>query len=286
MSPRDDVVARLRAAGCVFAEEEADLLLEAAATRAGGLEAMLARRVAGEPLEHVLGWVDFAGARWSVGPGVFVPRRRTELMVGTALRELSEPRDPGGSPTSDNSRAMVVVDLCCGCGAVGGAVLRGLHDAASPAGRPAHVRLHGSDVDPTATQHARRNLEPWDARVHTGDLFDPLPADLRGGVDVLLCNAPYVPSAAIATMPPEAREHEPAAALDGGTDGLDVLRRVVVAAPGWLSPGGRLLFEVSPAQASAAVALAGSAGLRAAVVQDDPEDDDPTGGTVVVATRR
>jgi release factor glutamine methyltransferase len=234
----------------------------------------------------VLGWVEFVGARWSVGAGVFVPRRRTELMVRTALRELSGARDPGGSPTADSSQdGVVVVDLCCGCGAVGGALVRGLHDGGAASGRTAHVTLHASDVDPAATQHARRNLEPWGARVHTGNLFDPLPAELRGRVDVLLCNAPYVPSAAIATMPPEAREHEPAAALDGGPDGLDVLRRVIAAAPGWLAPGGRLLFEVSPAQASAAVALAGSAGLRADVVQDDPQDDDPTWGTVVVATR-
>lgn len=310
MTVLDDVAARLRAAGCVFAEEEAVLLLDAAGrprhvgssvsdrqselpNRHGSaevtdvLEDLVARRVAGEPLEHLLGWAELAGRRWSVGPGVFVPRRRTELMVRTALTGLAR-REPSGE-------GVVVVDLCCGCGAVGGAVLLGLrsaahhalavHDGGGADGHEPRVTLHASDLDPAATAHARTNLEPLGAAVHTGDLLDPLPRHLRGRVDVLLCNAPYVPTDAIATMPPEARDHEPRAALDGGPDGLEVLRRVVAAAPAWLRPGGgTLLFEVSPAQASAAVALAASTGLRAAVAQDDP-DDDATGGTVVVATR-
>ncbi|GAA1710788.1 hypothetical protein GCM10009809_03950 [Isoptericola hypogeus] len=231
------------------------------------LERLVARRVAGEPLEHVLGWVAFAGRRWSVGPGVFVPRRRTELMVAAAL---SLPRRPG---------AVTVLDLCCGCGAVGGAVLLGLRED----GRD--VALHALDVDPAATGHARRNLEPLGGAVRTGDLFDPLPAKLRGRADVLLCNAPYVPTDAIATMPPEAREHEPAVALDGGGDGLDVVRRVVDAAPAWLAPGGSLLFEVGTGQVARATALVGRAGLAPRVVTDaDPDADDATGGTVVVAT--
>jgi release factor glutamine methyltransferase len=277
----DDVVARLRAAGCVFAEEEGALLLDAVRRRQLGdvLEELVARRVAGEPLEHLLGWAAFAGRRWSVGPGVFVPRRRTELMVRAALAALAR-----------REGRLVVVDLCCGCGAVGGAVLLGLrpaharHDGGRPDGGAPRVTLHASDVDPATTAHARVNLEPLGAVVHTGDLLDPLPTDLEGRVDVLLCNAPYVPTDAIATMPPEARDHEPTTALDGGPDGLDMIRRVVAAAPGWLRPGtGRLLFEVSPAQAPVAVALAANAGLRAVVVHDDP-DDEPTGGTVVVAT--
>jgi release factor glutamine methyltransferase len=210
---------------------------------------------------------------------VFVPRRRTELMVRTALAALAR-----------REERVVVVDLCCGCGAVGGAVLLGLrpadarHDGGGPDGRTPRVTLHASDVDPVATARARANLEPLGAVVHTGDLLDPLPSSLRGRVDILLCNAPYVPTAAIATMPPEARDHEPAVALDGGADGLEVIRRVLAAAPAWLAPGGRLFVEVSPGQASAAVALAARAGLRAAVVRDDPDDDDATGGTVVVAT--
>ncbi|MFE7407499.1 putative protein N(5)-glutamine methyltransferase [Isoptericola sp. NPDC057559] len=262
--PRAPVVtARLRAAGCVFAEDEAALLLGSAAD-AARLEELVARRVAGEPLEHLLGWVSFAGRRWSVGPGVFVPRRRTELMVAAALA-LPAPA--------------TVLDLCCGCGAVGGSVLLGLRAAGAP------PVLHASDVEPAAVTHARRNLEPLGAAVHEGDLLAAVPTILRSRVDLLLCNAPYVPTAAIATMPPEARDHEPAVALDGGSDGLDVLRRVVAAAPGWLAPGGSLLFEVGTDQVDGATALVTAHGLRAAVVtDDDPDADDATGGTVVVAT--
>ncbi|MGF0117818.1 putative protein N(5)-glutamine methyltransferase [Promicromonospora sp. Marseille-Q5078] len=274
-APGDDVtaavVARLRAAGCVFAEEEAALLLDAAPDRTRGddtgtLEELVARRVAGEPLEHLLGWVAFGGRRWSVGPGVFVPRRRTELMVAAALA-LPAPS--------------TVLDLCCGCGAVGGSVLLGLRAAgAAPV-------LHASDVEPAAVVHARHNLEPLGAAVHEGDLLGAVPGILRGRVDLLLCNAPYVPTCAIATMPPEAREHEPAVALDGGADGLDVLRRVVAAAPGWLAPGGSLLFEVGTDQVAGATALVEAHGLRPAVVTDaDPDADDATGGTVVLGTAR
>ena len=261
----EGLAALLRAAGCVFAEDEAELLLDAAVGPA--LEDLVDRRVAGEPLEHLLGWVEFAGRRWSVGPGVFVPRRRTELMVRTALETLP---DAG----LEHRRQTVLLDLCCGCGAIGGAVLAAL---------PQHnAVLHASDIVPAAVEHARRNLEPLGGVVHQGDLFAPLPSDLHGRVDLLLCNAPYVPRAAIATMPPEARDHEPAVALDGGGDGLDVLRRVVGGAPSWLKQGGSLLFEVGDDQVVAATSMVSGAGLRPRVVRD--HDEDGPGGIVVVAT--
>jgi release factor glutamine methyltransferase len=177
---------------------------------------------------------------------------------------------------------VVLVDLCCGCGAVGGAVLLGLR---ADGGARGNVTLHAADVEPAAVEHARRNLAPLGGTAHRGDLFAALPAELRGRVGVLTCNAPYVPTEAIATMPPEAREHEPAVALAGGGDGLDVLRRVVAGAPSWLAPGGSLLFEVSTGQVPAATALVRGHGLRPRVVTDDPDADDATGGTVVVATR-
>lgn len=268
-----DLVARLRAAGCVFAEDEAALLLDAADGAA--LEELVERRVAGEPLEHVLGWVEFAGRRWSVGRGVFVPRRRTELMVRTAVGLLGDVVPASGET--------ILIDLCCGCGAIGGAVL-----AALP---PGSAVLHASDVDPAAVEHARRNLEPLGGAVTRGDLFGALPEGVRGRVDLLLCNAPYVPTDAIATMPPEARDHEPSVALDGGADGLDVVRRVVEGAHDWLAPGGSLLFEVGEGQVSTAVSVVESAGLSPRVVRDgeedgEDEDDDGAGGIVVVATVR
>lgn len=228
----------------------------------GSLERLVARRVAGEPLEHVLGWVAFAGRRWAVAPGVFVPRQRSELLVEVAL--------DGVRPTT----SAVVVDLCCGNGALGGAV------AAALLGDGADVVLHAADIDPAATTCAAANLGPLGGVVHTGDLYAALPVALRGRADVLLCHAPYVPTAAIELMPPEAREHEPLAALDGGPDGLEVLRRVIWEAPAWLARGGTLLFELGDErQLAAAQALLAREGLAVTV-----HDDDETGATVVAAT--
>jgi len=243
------VVSRLRAAGCVFAEDEARLLVEAAATPAE-LDAMVERRVGGLPLEQVLGWAEFLGLRIALEPGVFVPRRRTELLARHAATLAR--------------RGSVVVDLCCGSGAVGAAVF-----AAVPG-----VELFAVDIEPAAVRCARRNIT---GAVYEGDLYEPLPDAVRGRVAVLVANAPYVPSDAVDLMPPEARLHEPLVALDGGADGLDVLRRVISGAPSWLAPGGCLLFETSTRQASSAVATVAAAGLAPSVVTDED-----LGATMVV----
>jgi release factor glutamine methyltransferase len=163
----------------------------------------------------------------------------------------------------------VVVDLCCGSGALGVALSTKLGGA----------ELHAADVDPAAVACARRNVEPLGGHVHLGDLFGPLPPGLRGRVDVLLANVPYVPTGDLDLMPTEARLHEPVATLDGGHDGLDVLRRVSAETPRWLAPGGHLLTEVSGRQADAAAGVLRSAGLAASVVTS-PEYD----ATVVVGT--
>jgi release factor glutamine methyltransferase len=241
------LVTALRSAGCVFAEEEARLLLDEASSPAE-LMAWTARRMAGEPLEHVVGWASFAGLRVAVDPGVFVPRRRSELVVTVAAR----------------SPADVVVDLCCGSGALGAAL----------AARWPGAAVYAADSDPAAVACARRNLPA--ERVFGGDLYAALPGDLRGRVDLLVVNAPYVPTDAIATMPREARDHEHLLALDGGADGLDVQRRVVAEAPGWLAPGGRLLVETGRGQADRTAELFARAGIAAKV-----ETDDEIGGTVV-----
>ncbi|MGW4059413.1 putative protein N(5)-glutamine methyltransferase [Amycolatopsis sp. NPDC004747] len=250
----DTVVSRLRAAGCVFAEDEADLLV-AAATTPAELGALVERRVAGLPLEHLLGWAEFHGLRVTVRPGVFVPRHRTGYLVDVAV-SLAPP-DP------------VVVDLCCGSGALGAAFAAAL--------RPRE--LHAADVEPAAVECARLNLP--DAAVHQGDLYDALPPSLRGRVSVLLANVPYVPSDAVATMPPEARLHEPLVALDGGADGLDLARRVAAGAPDWLSPGGTLLIESSERQAPVLAEILAAAGLSPRV-----HSCDELGATVVTGTAK
>lgn len=246
------VVDRLRAAGCVFAEDEARLLLEAASSGAD-LEAMVVRRVSGEPLEYILGWAEFRGLRIVVEAGVFVPRRRTEFLVEQAAK-LAVP-------------GAVIVDLCCGSGAVGAALL-----AALPG-----IELHVADIDPAAVRCARRNVDSAGGHVHEGDLYEPLPTALRGGVDVLVVNAPYVPTDAIALLPPEARLFEARVALDGGADGLDTQRRVAAEASQWLMSGGHLLMETSRRQAPLTADAVERGGLRARTMHSDEGD-----ATVVV----
>jgi release factor glutamine methyltransferase len=242
--PLSTIVTRLRAAGCVFAEDEAQLLTSAARTP-DHLASMVSRRVVGLPLEHVLGWAMFCGLRIAVDPGVFVPRRRTEFLAGQAVA-LAPP-------------GAVVVDLCCGSGALGAAVLAAVERG----------ELYAADIDPAAVRCARGNVLAAGGRVYEGDLYEPLPTTLRGRIDVLLANVPYVPTEEIELLPAEARIHEARVALDGGADGLDVLRRVTAEASLWLAPGGHLLFETSDDQAPRAVETVARNGLIPRVVGSD-----------------
>jgi release factor glutamine methyltransferase len=237
-----EAVRRLRAAGCVFAEEEAAVLSEAA-TDPDHLAELVGRRARGEPLEQVVGYADFCGVRVRLRPGVFVPRVRSELLVHTAAAE------PG----------VVAVDLCCGSGALGLALRRLRPD----------ITLFAADHDPVAVACARDNLG---GDVFQGDLFDALPAELRGRIDILLANVPYVATRHIPLLPAEAREHEPHEALDGGDDGLDVFRAVVAGAARWLSPGGLMLSEITEAQTVAAVAAVRAAGLHPGLAEDEELD--------------
>ncbi|MEU4540857.1 putative protein N(5)-glutamine methyltransferase [Streptosporangium sp. NPDC023825] len=288
------IVTRLRAAGCVFAEDEARLIISTARTPSD-LAAMLDRRVAGLPLEHVLGWAEFCGLRIAVDTGVFVPRRRTEFLVHQAValarrtagpvgrppglsRPAAAPSAPPGPPGSEElavpagqapGRPRVIVDLCCGSGAVGAALVAAL-------GR---VESHSVDIDPAAVRCARRNLAAADGLVYEGDLYEPLPAALRGRVDILTANAPYVPTGAIGLLPAEARVHEPRVALDGGADGLEIQRRVTAAAALWLAPGGHLLIETSERQAPQTAEAFARNGLIPRVVESGELD-----ATVVVGT--
>ncbi|MDQ0680424.1 release factor glutamine methyltransferase [Arthrobacter pascens] len=263
-----ETLARLRAAGCVFAEEEAQLLL-AAASEPAELATAVERRIAGYPLEYILGWAQFCGLRIAVDPGVFVPRRRTELLVNVAVA-LLQGGALGGSrvhPDGGGAAPAIVLDLCCGSGAVGVAV----------ASRVAGIELHAGDIDPDAVKCARRNVGPMGGHVHHGDLYEALPHGLRGGVRLLAVNAPYVPTDAIGTMPHEAREHEPRISLDGGVDGLDIHRRVAAEALEWLAPGGYLLIETSERQAARTSGIMVGVGFDVRIVHSDDLD-----GTVVI----
>ncbi|MER7420599.1 putative protein N(5)-glutamine methyltransferase [Micromonospora peucetia] len=252
---RSALVHRLRTAGCVYAEEEAELLI-AAADSAGTLAGLVDRRVAGLPLEHVLGWAEFCGERIAVDPGVFVPRARTALLVDVAVAATGP--------------AAAVADLCCGSGATTVALAR----------RLAPRWLAATDVDPAAVACARRNLAPLAVPVFQGDLYDPLPVRWRGRLDLVLANAPYVPTAAVALMPPEARLYEAPVALDGGPDGLAVLRRVAEGAARWLAPGGHLVVETGQTQVDALRAVLTAVGLHPTVTRDDDRD-----ATAVTARR-
>lgn len=249
------MVARLRAAGCVFAEDEASLL-RGVATSTAELMSLLERRVAGEPLEHVVGWVELGGSRFAVGPGVFVPRQRSRVLVEASLALLDGRENP------------VVVEICCGAAAIAAAIGRARPDA----------EVWASDLDPAAVEVARRNL--CADRVVQGDLFDGLPASLLGRVDLVVANAPYVPTEEIAMMPIEAREHEPRLALDGGADGVDLHRRLAADAGRWLAADGAVVIETSRPQVGLTRAALAEHGLTTTIRRDEEVD-----GTAVIGRR-
>jgi release factor glutamine methyltransferase len=157
-----------------------------------------------------------------------------------------------------------VVELCCGSGAISAFLLH----------REPSSTVHAADIDATAVACARENLPG--ARVYHGDLFAPLPDDLRGRVDVVVANTPYVPTDKVALMPPEAKDHEPRHTLDGGPDGLDLLRRIAAESGDWLRPGGVLLIEISESQYDAARVAFEAAGLTTSARID------PDGTSVIV----
>ena len=232
---RSELVARLRAAGCVFAEDEARLLIAAARTPAD-LAAMVDRRAAGLPLEQVVGWAEFCGLR------IAVDARR--VRAPPPHRVPGPPGDRAGPP-------------------VGGASLRGPACRRGPVlrlGRGGRRAGRGPGTRPSCTPPTSTRPR-WPAPAATS----PRPAvtctratstrrcppRCAAGSALLTANVPYIPTGQIGLLPAEARLHEPRVALDGGADGLDVLRRVAAAAPEWLAPGGHLLTETERAPGAA-----------------------------------
>jgi len=211
------VAARLAAAGCIAPDAEAGVLIAAAPDEVT-LERWLGRRERGEPLAWITGAAVFCGRRLSVAPGVYVPRRPTEELARRAARLV---------PTGGR-----VVDLCTGSGAV----------AASLTEMVPGVCVVGVDVDRPAARCARRN----GVAVVVGDLDAPL--RVHAAVDVVTAVPPYVPTRDLEHLPRDVLRYEPRAALDGGVDGLDIVRRVVAAAARLLRAGGWLLVEVGGAQ--------------------------------------
>jgi release factor glutamine methyltransferase len=240
-----DGVARLTRAGIATARQDAELLLARvlATTRlalhlapdqamepdaVATFAALLQRRAGHEPLQYLLGVEDFAGVRVAVGPGAFIPRPETELLVERAVACCADAAGP-----------MTVVDVCTGSGAIACAV----------AARVPGARVWAIELDPVAAGWARANvarLELADrVRVLDGDLFAPLPgADMAGSADLVLANPPYIAGPAMAELPVEVRDWEPARALDGGADGLTVVERILDDAPAVLRRGGRVLVEI------------------------------------------
>jgi release factor glutamine methyltransferase len=257
-----DAGARLVAAGLPTARQDAEVLLARVlgTTRLGlytagatvvldraraELEAVVARRLRHEPLQYILGETDFCGLRLGLEPGVFIPRPETEALVERALA-----LGPPGPAT--------VIELCAGSGAIACALATGRPDwtvwaveRAAAAAACARVNVQ------------RLGLEAR-LRVRAGDLFAPLRgAVIPSAVDLVVANPPYLATPILPTLPAEVREWEPRDALDGGADGLDVIRRVLAGAADWLRAGGALLVEIGEEQGPATRALVAADGRYA-----------------------
>jgi release factor glutamine methyltransferase len=241
----DAIRKALASAGCIAPAHETDELLRAAGGDPSVLRDLVRRRSAGEPLAWLTREVVFCDLRLSVEPGVYVPRPQSELIARRAATLL--PRDG------------IAVDLCTGTGA-----LAAFMSASAPG-----AQVVATEVDPLASGCARSNgVETFE-----GSLDEPLPRALRHRVDVLTAVVPYVPSAAIALLPRDVRDFEPMAALDGGADGMDLLREVVLRSTGWLRPGGSLLLELGGDQADTMLRLVRDLGFVVTEVLTDAEGD-------------
>ncbi|MHB8671677.1 MAG: N5-glutamine methyltransferase family protein [Acidimicrobiales bacterium] len=241
ISPAASVVGRLTAAGCVAASGEAEQLIGAAPDD-DALELWIRRREQGEPLAWIIGTARFCGHTVNVDPGVYVPRYQTEELA----RRASELLPTGGS----------AVDLCTGAGAVA------VHLMAEVSG----ATVVGTDIDQRAALCAQRN----GVVVLIAELGEPLRSK---AFDLVTVVAPYVPTAKLSLLPADVQRYEPRLALDGGGDGLDVVRRIVVTASRLLRPGGWLLAELGGDQHNAIAPILESSGFSAVTTWFDEDDD-------------
>jgi release factor glutamine methyltransferase len=253
-----DATRRLEAAGCASPRRDAELLLahvldvslgrlplveEVEPAAATAYDALVTRRAARVPLQHLTGEAGFRRLTLAVGPGVFVPRPETELLAGWAIEQAAALEHP------------VVVDLCTGSGAV----------AAAIADEVPHARVHAVELDPGALVWADRNLGDTAVDLRAGDFataFD----DLVGEVDIVTCNPPYIPLEAWESVEPEARDHDPDLALYSGIDGLVAMRVLARRAAELLRPGGVLGAEHADVQGESAPAVFRATGRWAEVL--------------------
>ena len=253
---------RLGAAGLPTARQDAELLLARVlgTTRLGlytagptavpgparaEFEALVARRLGQEPIQYILGETEFCGLRLELGPGVFIPRPETEALVERALA-----LGPPGRAT--------VLELCAGSGALACALATHRPDWTVWAVERADAALACARANVRRLELAAR------VRVCAGDLFEPLRGTVTPGVAALVvANPPYLATPILSTLPAEVQDWEPRGALDGGVDGLDVIRRLVAEAADWLGPGGGLLVEIGEEQGAAARALVSADGRYA-----------------------
>jgi release factor glutamine methyltransferase len=228
----EQLVARLRKVGCVFAEEEAAEIRRVVGADEQRADAVVAARADGIPLEHALGTALFAGIEVGVGPAVFVPRTRAETLVDAAVTARPDAR--------------IIVDLGTGSGAI----------AAALTARLPRAEVHAADIDPTALAYARRTATRYGFTVHEGDWWDALPHELQGRVDLAVAYLPHVPTARLPDISGDYRAHEPDLAVAGGADGLDPLRVVIAGLDSWLAPDGVLVTLVAEEQLGTARELA------------------------------
>jgi release factor glutamine methyltransferase len=239
-----EATARLRAAGIASPDFDAAELLAfvTGSTRLNladpspeqkqRYDELLTRRAGREPLQHLTGTAAFRYRELAVGPGVFVPRPETEVMVGWILERIADLEAP------------LVVDLCSGSGAIAGAVATE---------RPDSI-VHAVELSPEACVWARRNLAGTGAVLHEGDIDGCLP-EFDGQVDAVISNPPYIPLTAWESVSAEVRDHDPALALWSGDDGLDEIKVVAATAGRLLKPGGWFACEHADVQGESAPAV-------------------------------
>lgn len=245
MGPIADLLA---SAGIENAAREAAWILADASTVAEARSLAL-RRAQGEPLQYVLGSVAFRHLTLKVGPGAFIPRPETEIVAGRAIELLREAGTDEG----------VAIDLCTGSGAI----------ALALAHECPRAKVFGTEISAPALEWAKRNGGSYKVSFLQGSLFEPLPVSLKGTVDVVVSNPPYIAFDEAEVLPPEVIDHEPHEALFASGDGLDVIRSIASQTRSWLREGGALVLEIGETQGPAAREILDRADFKEIEVSPD-----------------